>query len=150
MTNEKIIIGVLIVLFLVMGVIAFGFYVQMNEAKNSLNVAKQNDPQKVSENEALAIIDEVGKLIVLPEDEKPVIATVADPEKLKGQLFFAKAKVGDRVLIYPNAAKAILYDPVAKKILEVAPLNIGSPQAQGTANGQAVDIMQDQNEPVNP
>lgn len=71
------------------------------------------------------IINKVSRLIVLPEGETPTIATVADPSKLKGQAFFANAKVGDKVLIYPNSKKAILYDPNQDIIVEVAPVNIG-------------------------
>ena len=54
------------------------------------------------------------------------MATVSDLEKLKDQPFFAKAKIGDKVLIYTDAKKAILYDPVNDKIVEVAPINIGN------------------------
>jgi hypothetical protein len=50
---------------------------------------------------------------------------ISDPEKLKGQAFFAKAKIGDNVLIYTASKKAYLYDPVANKILEVAPIDFG-------------------------
>lgn len=125
---KEIIIGVLIVLFLVIAGTAYSFYNQLQSVKNQLQTIKQ-DPQKVAKEEAKAIVAEVGQLIVLPEGEDPVIATVADPERLKDQLFFANAKLGDRVLIYPNAKKAILYDPVANKIIEVAPLNIGTPPA---------------------
>ncbi len=68
------------------------------------------------------LIKRVGELIVLPEGEEPTIATVTDPEKLKEQAFFARAKTGDKVLIYTQARKAYLYDPAAHKLLEVAPL----------------------------
>ena len=83
------------------------------------------DPAKVAEREVKALVMEVSKLIVLPEDETPTIATVTDVEALKDQPFFAKASVGDKVLIFTNAKKAILYNPTAKKIIEVAPINIG-------------------------
>ncbi|MBP9669332.1 MAG: hypothetical protein KBE09_03515 [Candidatus Pacebacteria bacterium] len=76
--------------------------------------------------DALAQVDdlvaEVGRLIVLPENEVPTVATVTEPEKLKDQLFFANAKMGDKVLLYTEAKKAYLYDPVAKKLIEVAPI----------------------------
>lgn len=68
------------------------------------------------------LINDISRLIVLPADEQPTIATVSDPQLLKDQPFFAKAKKGDKVLIYSKSNKAILYDPVAKKILEIAPL----------------------------
>ncbi|MBI4128897.1 MAG: hypothetical protein HY460_02490 [Parcubacteria group bacterium] len=82
-------------------------------------------PEESSE-ELRKIIERVSKLIVLPEDETPTLATVSDPEKLKDQLFFAKAKVGDKVLVYARARKAILYDPVNNKVVEVAPIAIGA------------------------
>ena len=69
----------------------------------------------------------VSKLMKLPEGETPTVATVTDKEKLAGQPFFQSAKNGDKVLIYSNAKKAILYDPIANKIIDVAPLNINSP-----------------------
>src|SRR5688572_12202654 len=77
----------------------------------------QNNPGKASQVEAESLVNEIGKLMFLPDGEMPTIATVSDPEKLKGQAFFLGAKVGDKVLIYSNAKKAILYDPIAKKIV---------------------------------
>lgn len=77
------------------------------------------DPQKELEQ----TIKMVGKHLVLPTNETPTMATVSDPEKLRDQAFFANAKKGDRVLIYANSQKAILYDPVADRIIEVAPIN---------------------------
>jgi len=73
------------------------------------------------------VVAEVEKLIVLPEGEEPTIATVTDPEKLRDQVFFANAKEGHKVLIYTKAQKAYLYDPVAKRLIEVAPLTVQSP-----------------------
>jgi hypothetical protein len=73
--------------------------------------------------------------MVLPENEQPTIATVTDPSKLSGQSFFAHAKVGDRVLLYAAAKKAILYDPNINKIIEVAPINLddkNAPSVSGT------------------
>lgn len=92
-------------------------------------VAKAN-PQRSVEAEVKKLVSEVGKLIDLPIGEVPTVATVTDVTKLQDQPFFAKAKNGDKVLIYTNAKKAILYDPTAKKVIDVAPINIGSPSAQ--------------------
>ena len=87
---------------------------------------KQN-PQKIVQDEAKALVAKVGELIVLPSGEDPTIATVNDPEKLKAQPFFANTQKGDKVLIYTNAKKAILYRPGTHKIIDVAPVNIGAP-----------------------
>ncbi|MDP3784690.1 MAG: hypothetical protein Q8R12_01275 [bacterium] len=108
------------VLFLAAAAAAYYFYGQLNELK--LN------PQRAAQEGVSDVVKRVGELIVLPEGETPTVATVTDPERLKAQPFFERAKVGDRVLIYTNARKAILYDPAAHKIVEVAPVNIGPQQ----------------------
>lgn len=66
----------------------------------------------------------VSRLMVLPEGEQPTLATVSDASKLKDQAFFANAKTGDKVLIYPNSRKAVLYSPSLDKIVEVSSLNL--------------------------
>lgn len=83
-----------------------------------------NDPQKAQAQQSQTIVAEVSKLIVLPENEQPQVATVSDVNKLKSQSFFSQAKNGDIVLIYTQAQKAVLYDPIQKKIVEVGPINV--------------------------
>lgn len=85
----------------------------------------ESDPEALARQEAEALVAEVSQVILLPQGEVPTVATVSDPAALADQAFFAKAKVGDKVLLYPQARKAYLYDPSAKKILEVAPINLG-------------------------
>ncbi len=82
-----------------------------------------SNPNAASQAEVKSLVSKVGRLMVLPEGETPTIATVSDPEALKDQAFFAEAKKGDKVLIYSNAKKAILYDPEMDKIITIAPLN---------------------------
>lgn len=106
-------------------------------------VKNQNSPE-TAEREAKALAAEIGKVMVLPADEVPTIATVSDIEKLKNQPFFQNAKNGDKVLIYAKAKKAILYDPKARKIINVGPLNIATQAAQQQAkialrNGTTID-----------
>lgn len=107
--------------------IAYYFYAQNQSLKiNSPDAAQA---------EAQALISRVGKIMLLPEGETPTVATVKDLEALKDQPFFAKAAVGDKILIYNTARRAILYSPTSNRIIEVAPLNIkdqqtGEPQAE--------------------
>lgn len=84
------------------------------------------NPKATQEEQLQDTVREVGKVLLLPTDETPTFATVADPSKLKGQEFFAKAKVGDVVLIYAISRRAILWRPSTKQVIEISPLNVGS------------------------
>ncbi len=116
----------LLLLMIAAGGGAYYFWTDLSGMWPVGNVAPATQEDQKSPEEVAAVVtslvEEVGKLIVLPEGEEPTIATVSDPEKLKDQLFFANAKLGDKVLLYTEAKKAYLYDPVAKKLIEVAPI----------------------------
>jgi hypothetical protein len=92
---------------------------------SELRILKQN-PQAQLQSEIADLVEKVGKLAVLPAGEDPTIATVEDPSALADQPFFKNAKTGDKVLIYTQAKKAILYSVELNKIVEVAPLDIGA------------------------
>ena len=92
----------------------------------------RGDNLQGKQEEATRTIEAVGKLVVLPE-EVPTVATVTDLELLKDQVFFKNAKVGDKVLIYLQAQKAILYNPESNKIIELAPLNAYSQKSSNIA-----------------
>ncbi|MDO8529925.1 MAG: hypothetical protein Q7S10_00725 [bacterium] len=100
------------------------------------NFQLQKNPQVLAQEETQELVAKVSNLMVLPEGETPTIATVSDPEKLKDQPFFTKAVKGDKVLIYTNAKKAILYSPATNKIVEVAPINIGNAPAATAPSAQ--------------
>jgi hypothetical protein len=123
----------ILVVVAILGVGAGGyFYNQYQKTNKELQTIK-TDPstvQKAAKEEVKKLLEEVGKLIALPTGEEPTVATVTDVEKLKDQPFFKDAKNGDKVIIYTQAKKAILYDPNAHKIIDVAPVNIGSDSAQ--------------------
>lgn len=85
--------------------------------------------QVLNKEEVKSLVLEVEKIAKLPDKEEPSVATVTDINKLKGQPFFADGKNGDRVLVYANAQKIILYDPISKKIINIAPLSAGNTQA---------------------
>ena len=80
--------------------------------------------------EADATVLRVGKLITLPSDEKPTVATVTDASKVKDQQFFRSAENGDIVLIYTKAQKAILFRPGKNIIVEVGAVNINNQPVQ--------------------
>lgn len=106
-----------VLLILALGAAGYFYYQNMQLQKN---------PQIAAQEELKQTVDKVSHLIVLPKGETPTIATVTDPKLLKDQPFFANAQVGDKVLIYTTAKKAILYRPSANIIIDVAPINIGN------------------------
>lgn len=83
------------------------------------------NPNLVAESQVSVYTEKIGRLVFLPKDEIPSVATVSEPELLNNQIFFAEAQKGYVVLIYSNAKKAILYDPIADKIIAMASVNIG-------------------------
>ena len=124
MDKRKIFLGV--VLLIIFGAVG-GMYKLSSENKR-LKVEIQGlkeDPQKIAKEETAKIVELVKKLVILPEREEPVMATVTDKEKLKDQPVFAKAENGDKILIYSIAQKAYIYRPSSNIIIDVVPVNIG-------------------------
>lgn len=100
-------------------IVAFGstayFYIKYNDLKN--------DPNAEAKEDTVKLVREVGKIMLLPADETPTVATISDKEKLKDQTFFAKAEDGDKLLAYGGKyMQAILYRPSIHKIINVAPI----------------------------
>jgi len=122
--KKSLVILLGVVGFLVLATIpSYYFYSKYQKVQQLLN-----NPSLTTQNETQTLIEKVGKLIELPTNETPTVATVSDKDKLKDQPFFAKAENGDKVLIFAQGGKAILYRPSINKIIEVAPVNLGKSQ----------------------
>ncbi len=87
-----------------------------------LNNLQKNTKENVDK-ESKDLLSKVARLYLIPTGEEPTIATVSDPVKLKDQSFFSSSQKGDKVLIFSEAGKAVLYRPSIDKIIEVAPIN---------------------------
>lgn len=131
----------LIVLPLITAVAVAGyFYFQYQKTQKLLQ-----DPKLAAQEEIKALVTKVAVLMELPKDEQPTVATISDKIKLKDQPFFTNAENGDKVLIYTQSRKAIIYRPGANKIIEVSTVNLGSssgssPTSQPAANMVKVAI----------
>lgn len=127
--SKNIFLPIAIIIVVIALVTAIFFYNKYQQAQKMLT-----NPSEVTKNQVQELIDRVGKLIELPTGEAPTIATVSDKTKLANQPFFVKAENGDKVLIYSQEKKAILYRPSSNKIIEVSPINLGAfQQPQPTA-----------------
>lgn len=124
--KARLIFLVIIISAIAIGAGAFYFIQKYLASSETYSIELGNEAEETPEQ----VIEKIGKLILLPEGEVPTVATVSDPEQLRDQPFFAKAKEGYKVLIYTNAKKGILYDPISNKIIEVAPLSISTSQLQ--------------------
>lgn len=114
---KKIVIGLVIFVLLLL---VYYFYNQYRLTQQLLQ-----NPSATSNAETKALIDSVGKLILLPIGEQPTIATVTDITKLSDQPIFTNAENGDKVLIFQKAGEVIIYRPKINKIIQVAPVNLG-------------------------
>jgi len=138
--NKSLWIIIVIVLLILAALPSYYFYNQYQSVQKLLQ-----NPKASASAEVTKLISEVGNLLVLPASEQPTIATVSDVTKLADQPFFVNAKNGDKVLIYTQSKKAILYRESINKIIEVAPVNIGSsatnsPAATATPAAVSVSI----------
>lgn len=116
----------LFIIFIVI-ILSVGAYYFLIYQKNQTS---SNDPTQAAAIETQNLLEKIGKLIELPVGEQPQIATVSDASKLPNQPFFAKAKNGDKVLIYNISQKAILYRPSINKIIDVESLVLAQPTTE--------------------
>lgn len=117
-SNKKRLYTVLIIIIAIIP--TFYFYYQNKNTESKLSNLQQKSQASDDLN---AVVERIGKLVLLPTGEQPTLATVSDVSKLKDQLFFTNAANGDRILIYEKAKRAILYRPSLNKIVEMAPIN---------------------------
>ena len=102
----------------------FSFEQQTGNPAQGKEVAKQ-------------VVERVRKLIQLPTDVEPTVATIVDVEQLRQKnAFYNKAKNGDHLIV--TSDRAILYDPIANIIIDVVPVQI-QPPAAGAPAGQVSD-----------
>lgn len=113
--------------FFILAVILFGAGAYIRQNPQVLGATRFIGQPQIEPDE---VILQVGKIMELPADEKPTVATVSDLEKLKGQAFFKNAQNGDKVLIYTGLKKAILFRPSTRKIIEVGAVNVSQTQQQ--------------------
>ncbi len=117
LSNKKILTIVIFVLAIVV-IPSVYFYYRYQSTASILKTG----PRPIKK-ETQALIDKVNKLIELPKDELPTVATVTDKSKLKNQPIFVRAENGDKLLIYAQAKRAILYRPSTNRIVDVIPIS---------------------------
>lgn len=118
--RRALIMFVILALAALSGLLVYKYIHAQNE------VTRLSNPQESAKEETRQLTAKVGRLVEIPTNETPTIATVSDVTKLQSQAFYANAKNGDKVLIFNQARKAFLYRPSTDKLIEIAPINIGN------------------------
>src|ERR1035437_8671930 len=119
--NKSLWLIVLVVVLILAALPSYYYYNQYKQAQMLLQ-----NPKASATAQAQDLVAKVSKLIVLPTTETPTIATVSDVTKLAGQPFFANAQNGDKVLIFAQTKEAVLYRESINKIIQVAPVDLGT------------------------
>ncbi len=102
-------------------------YIFIQYQKSQDQVRKLSNVQ--AKEEAKSLLSNVGKLIELPTGEEPTIATVTDKDKLSDQPFFQRAQNGDKVIIYTQDKRVILFRPSLNKVIDITPITTDSSPA---------------------
>lgn len=120
------------IVILVVAIVAifFGvfFYYKLHKLQTDYSAKQEQEKALSLLKEKNNLVSKVSGLYLFPEGEIPTIATVSDPLLLKGQAFFLTSEVGDKVLIFSKAGKAILYRPSVNKIVDIVLIQSNSKQ----------------------
>jgi len=144
-------LGVVAILILAGGLI--WSFSQYQEAKNEVARLSQeiNEQQAPAEEDTGQLLEQVRRHLVLPEDEAPTVGTISDADQLReAQPFFAQAQNGDKVLIYVNSRRSILYSPERDVVVNVGALVVNSAadgvQTETAAADEEPQVAGDQDE----
>lgn len=129
-TNKRLVVIVIAVLVASIGSSMF-FYKKYNDLKQS--------PESVQK-KAEVLKNKVAKIISLP-DETPVVGTIDDKDKFKDQPFFKDAENGDRILIFNESRKVVLYREKDNRLINVGPIAVTSDSSVTT---KSVSVLTDE------
>ena len=119
---QKVLYVIIVVLVVAVAALAAG-YIKAQREMTQLRASGFDEG--VNRQEIEQVLTQVGRLIILPQGEEPVMATVVDAEALaKEQPFYANAINGDKVLVYLQNKQAIIYSPERDIIVNVGPVVI--------------------------
>ena len=132
-------VGKFILVILLIAAVA-GFIWAEKSRRDALHQLQQTNAQfqqlkkstaDSSQDTAKLVRDNVSKLIALPSDPPPTVATISDIDRLKASnAFFNAAQNGDYLILTGN--RAILYNLQRNIILDVAPFQVNQPSATPT------------------
>lgn len=129
----------IILCLLLIALVAVGIYAALDNAGyiKAMKLALQYQKQTALSKEDAAVLAQLKKIILLPDDVNPTMADITDVEALKKTQpgFFANASNGQKLIIYSD--QAIIFDAKANKIIKVGPVQFNN---QEGATGQVQQV----------
>lgn len=117
-----VIVAVILILLVLGGGIYYAFSRDTFESSSAT-------PAELSQEDIDALLERVMTHIVLPTNEKPLVATIVDVESLVAtQPFYQGAENGDVLLIFSTNSKAIIYSPSRDIVVNVGPIIVDEEQ----------------------
>lgn len=125
----------ILIILIVGGAVGGTFYLYWT-SQLKLSMLEKAVPQVVDDYQNQTLIDRVRRHMDLPS-ETPKLITITNAASMRQQPFYAHAQDGDKVLVFSQ--RAILYDPVRDRIVEVGFIRPVAPTsvAQVTATNSA-------------
>lgn len=122
--NKLILIGTTLITAVLIGLSFYSFQLlKQNKTLTEQYEAIKKDPQILAKEETKELVAKLSKLVVLPENEEPILATITDKEKLTDQVVFAKTENGDKIIVYSGVKKAYIYRPSQNILVDVISIN---------------------------
>lgn len=114
--------GNAVFIFIIILALAVGAFLLNDALNKKKNPSAPNIPADEAK-ERTDILAKVSKLMLLPSGDEPVIATIKDaPALIAQEPFYGGAQNGDKLLIYPQLRKAIIYSPERNIIVNAGPV----------------------------
>jgi hypothetical protein len=122
--KQAFVLSLLVLLFLISAASAGFFFWKFRQTQKQLVVLSSVEGQKeIAKKDTDELLAKLKRLMIIPENEDPVVATVTDRDALaKDQPFYANASNGDRVIAFLKNRKAIIYNPAKNIIVNVGPI----------------------------
>jgi hypothetical protein len=130
LTNKKLIYTLsLIFVGIIIGILIGASYFRAHRDVVGTDASSTHNNDQVVQK----LISDLSKLMILPADDSPVVATINDAATLaKDQPFYVNSVNGDALLVFPKSSKAVIYSPSRNVIVNVGFIS----QEQGTSTAQ--------------
>ena len=118
MKNNKT--AILLTLILLAGAVSYLLFYQKSQ-RVTINIPQLAPSKTVIINPDQDLLSELEKRLAMPKG-KPAIFNISDLSHLTSQNFFNGSKPTDKLILFQEDKKAVIYDPIAKQIINVGPL----------------------------